>query len=473
MKEENVVYDKTNKSKKGIVLITALIIVVVGLGLAGVGVFLLSKPKAVFQESYNYLTKSFKSLGLTTNDNLDILDKDKVKVENKINVNLNQSLGLGITNLDLNMQVMSDKVNNTSKIYLDSKLENQDLLEFVSYLKDNKMYLTITDIFDKYYYTDIDTSSTTEYLTTNDIELLIDIVKNSLKKVITDEKFEKEKTVTSVDGLEENVTKLTLKVDDKLLSDVVVEVINRLKADDKALEVLVKVLEVTKEELIKTLDDILTEVKETTGETLFTYNIYYKNINDIKKLEILSGTTILTYSANNGNYRFKVIDDDKKVEEISLLIEEKDKNYNITLNIFDFNATGKLKRNKNNYNLILDMVDNKDNKLGTLVIDYLYTSDVQDKLVINYRNNDTDMIKLTVDSKIIFNENVVFPDMSGAKSIDNMTEEEINIIMTNLQNHKIIGPFISMLMQLGNNGLLGNESQDLYSDSTTLDIYNY
>lgn len=471
MKEENLIYDNNKKSKKSVLLILAIVIVVIGIGLAGTGVFLLSKPKAVFQESYNYLTKGFKSLGLSDNSTLDILDKDKIKVENKINVNLDQSLGLGITNLDLNMHVMNDRTTNTSKVYLDSKLENQKLLEFVSYLKEDKLYLTVTDIFDKYYYTDIDTSSLAEELTIEDMELLVGIVKDSLKKVITDEKFEKEKTTTSVDGIEESVTKLTLRVDDKLLSDIVVEVVYGIKVDEKALEILANLSSVTKEELIKSLDEIVTEVKETTGETLLTYNIYYKNINDIKKLEILSGTTIVTYSANNGNYRLKVIDDDAEVEELSLLVVEQDNNYNITLNTLSYSITGKLLKNEKKYNLTLNMTDNRNNNLGTLVVDYLYTSNVQDKLVVTYQKDGVNYVKVTVDSKITFGEGISVPDMSNAKSIDAMTEEEANIIMTNLQNHQVIGPIISMFMQSNDDTLIGDSSNDVYFDDTTFDIY--
>ena len=471
MKEENLIYDNNKKSKKSVLLILAIVIVVIGIGLAGTGVFLLSKPKAVFQESYNYLTKGFKSLGLSDTSTLDILDKDKIKVENKINVNLDQSLGLGITNLDLNMHVMNDRTTNTSKVYLDSKLENQKLLEFVSYLKEDKLYLTVTDIFDKYYYTDIDTSSLAEELTIEDMELLVGIVKNSLKKVITDEKFEKEKTTTSVDGIEERVTKLTLRVDDKLLSDIVVEVVYGIKADEKALEILANLSSVTKEELIKSLDEVVTEVKETTGETLLTYNIYYKNINDIKKLEILSGTTIVTYSANNGNYRLKVIDDDAEVEELSLLVVEQDNNYNITLNTLSYSITGKLLKNEKNYNLTLNIADNRNNNLGTLVVDYIYTSNVQDKLVVTYQKDGINYVKVTVDSKITFDEGISVPDMSNAKSIDAMTEEEVNIIMTNFQNHQVIGPIISMFMQSNDDTLIGDSSNDVYSDDTTFDIY--
>ena len=58
MKKENVIYNNAKKSKKSVLLILAIIIVVVGLGLAGTGVFLLSKPKAVFQESYNFITNA-------------------------------------------------------------------------------------------------------------------------------------------------------------------------------------------------------------------------------------------------------------------------------------------------------------------------------------------------------------------------------------------------------------------------------
>ena len=471
MKEENLIYDNNKKSKKSVLLILAIVIVVIGIGLAGTGVFLLSKPKAVFQESYNYLTKGIKSLGLSDNSTLDILDKDKIKVENKINVNLDQSLGLGITNLDLNMHVMNDRTTNTSKVYLDSKLENQKLLEFVSYLKEDKLYLTVTDIFDKYYYTDIDTNSLAEELTIEDMELLVGIVKNSLKKVITDEKFEKEKTTTSVDGIEESVTKLILRVDDKLLSDIIVEVVYGIKADEKALEILTNLSSVTKEELIKSLDEIVTEVKETTGETLLTYNIYYKNINDIKKLEILSGTTIVTYSANNDNYRLKVIDDDAEVEELSLLVVEQDNNYNITLNTLSSSITGKLLKNEKNYNLTLNIADNRNNNLGTLVIDYLYTSNVHDKLVVTYQKDGINYVKVTVDSKITFDEGISVPDMSNAKSIDAMTEEEVNTIMTNLQNHQVIGPIISMFMQSNDDTLIGDSSNDVYSDDTTFDIY--
>ena len=53
MKEENLIYDNNKISKKSVILILAIVIVVIGIGLAGTGVFLLSKPKAVFQESYN------------------------------------------------------------------------------------------------------------------------------------------------------------------------------------------------------------------------------------------------------------------------------------------------------------------------------------------------------------------------------------------------------------------------------------
>lgn len=470
MKEENVSYGDNKKSKKKILIILAVLIVIIGAGLTGTGIFLLSKPRAVFQESYNYLTRGFKSLGLTNMESLDILDKDKIKVENKMNINLNQSLGLGITNLDLNMQVMNDKTNKISKFYLDSKLENQRLLEFVSYLKENKVYLTISDIFDKYYYSDVE-SSVDEALTIQDIELLSDIVKDSFKKVITDDKFEKEKTTTSVDGIEENVTRLTLKVDDKLTSDLVLEILSEIRNSDDALEIIANISYSSKDELIKSLDEFLSKKPEVTGETLFTYNIYYKNINDIKKLEILSGTTIVTYSANNGNYRFKVIDDDMEVEELSLLIEKQDDSYNVTLNSPKFKITGKLLKNKNNYNLTLDMLDNKNTNLGTIVIDYLYTSNVQDKLVITYQKDGVNYVKVTIDSNITFDETISVPDMSSAKSIDAMTEEEVNIIMTNLQNHQIIGPIISMFMQSNDDTLIGDSSNDVYSDDTTFDIY--
>lgn len=465
MENENVVYENNKKSKKGVFLVFAIVIVLIGIVLTGVGVMLLSKPKAIFQESYNYLTKGFKGLELSDYKSVDVEKKDKVKVSSNINVNLNENLGLGITNVDLNLQLLEDKVNKTSKFYLDSKLENQKLLEFISYLKDNKMYLTIPDIFDKYYYTDVEYSSIYDNMNEEDIELLVDIVEDSFKKVITDEKFEKEKAKTSIDGIEESVTKLTLKVDDKLLSELVTEIINNIKNNKDAVDFLVEISESNKEEFLKFLDDALEELKDTTGETLFTYNIYYKGINDIRKLEILGGTSVLSYTANNNSYRLKYVEDD--VEQLTILVSKKESKYDISVNTSSFKINGDLVKNKNGYSMTLNMVDGGSNDLGTLKLEYIFTSNVQDKLVIAYQKDKVDMIKVTIDSKIAFNESIKLPDLSNSKSIDSITDEEINKIMTNFQNHQIIGPIISMF--LPENGLTNGNSTS--TSDPYFDIY--
>lgn len=445
MKEENIIYDNNKKSKKIVLSIIAVLAVVVGLGLAGTGIFLLSKPKAVFQESFNYMTKVVKNLDLTDYQRVDISTKDKIKVSNNININLNQSLGLGINNIDLKMDVLNDKTSDTTKFYLDSKLDNRKLLELTSYLKDDKVYLMITDIFDKYYYIDADEYSyTVDEITKEDIDLIMDIVKKSFKKVITDDKFEKEKTKTSVEGIEEDVTKLTLKVDDKLVSDLIIETVHGIKASEDALEILSEVSSSSREEIISSLDSIVNSMTETTGETILTYNIYYKNINNIRKLEVLSGTTVMTYTGNGNSYRFKVVDNN--VEVMLVLITENGDNYAIAANVGSFKISGNIVKNKNGYKLTLNLPAIGGSSLGTIIVDYVYTSNVQEGLTISYANNGVDLIKVTTDSKITFDEQIALPNLIGAKSMDNMTEAEQDAIMNKLQNHPVIGPFVSMYL---------------------------
>jgi len=438
---------KKNSSKKKELTIIAIISVIVIAVLLGGGYYFFSKPKAIFQESINYLTKGLKASTENTKL-LELFNKnDRIKYEGNMHLSLNQSFGLGFSDLDFNFIVNEDKKEKEAQYSLNTQVDKKSLLELDTYLKDNKMYGTIKNIMDKYYYTKQDYVTFFGASDNKEMEELMKVVEKSVKRVIHDGRFKKSNVTKEIDGKEENLKKLSLEITDTLLSELVQEFVKQVNDNDKALDALASL---TKEDRVTTsamLISISENMKNTTGETIIIYNAYYRGMNEIRMLELVDDEGSITYTANE-NYHLEFKLQNQLVFDLKITKEED--LYKINLEVEDEKITGEYKEEDQNFSLDLQLTDKTEGLLGSIQVLGKQISDTESNIEITIKNEDIKFITLTLHSKYTFNEKISTEELKNAKDIEEMTEEELQNILNNIENHEILGPIIEMFNEFFN-----------------------
>lgn len=140
------------------------------------------------------------------------IKSDKEKIMNAlVNIKLTNNFEKKLVNLDINFDD-----------------NNGSVINFNSLMEENRTYLKLNDIFDKYYYLDEDNSSLFEDSEIVDDSKLIEVISNSFSIYFTDDNFLKE-------NVDDNV-KITVGLSDNDFYDLINVIINDLK-NSKVLEV--------------------------------------------------------------------------------------------------------------------------------------------------------------------------------------------------------------------------------------------
>lgn len=140
------------------------------------------------------------------------IKSDKEKIMNAlVNIKLTNNFEKKLVNLDINFDD-----------------NNGSVINFNSLMEENRTYLKLNDIFDKYYYLDEDNSLLFEDSEIVDDSKLIKVISNSFSIYFTDDKFSKE-------NVDDNV-KITVGLSDNDFYDLINVIINDLK-NSKVLEV--------------------------------------------------------------------------------------------------------------------------------------------------------------------------------------------------------------------------------------------
>ena len=140
------------------------------------------------------------------------IKSDKEKIMNAlVNIKLTNNFEKKLVNLDINFDD-----------------NNGSVINFNSLMEENRTYLKLNDIFDKYYYLDEDNSSLFEDSEIVDDSKLIKVISNSFSIYFTDDNFLKE-------NVDDNV-KITVGLSDNDFYDLINVIINDLK-NSKVLEV--------------------------------------------------------------------------------------------------------------------------------------------------------------------------------------------------------------------------------------------
>ena len=390
--EEMEIFDdiKSGSSKNG--LAVAIIGILVLLILGGLGIWYYTTNKADVMVNK-------------------IIDKvfDGVTFKNEENSEITYDLSLNIKSENLESEAL-DIINNTKikgSIYINSKdkytlinlgatYEDKELLSFDAYYNDNTMYLQEKSIYDKYVSINIPEELQTEInnmytINGKDINIVKKGIKNALKNALKEETFIKEKVDTNINGKNTKANSLKLIINDENRKEILTKISKYLKDNDEFLDSMSNLTDSTSQEIFNSLES-LTENYTNTYTT----------------------TTIILYTTGITNELAKVdIKSEQNEKEVSRVVCESD-----TCDIQIINDGEQM-----NMNILMN--------------------ETSSTIKINGKMGEDD-VSLTLNLKGNYNKKDA-PKINESVNIDEISEEDMNTIMTNLGEKEEIKYFIEKI----------------------------
>lgn len=390
--EEMEIFDdiKSGSSKNG--LAVAIIGILVLLILGGLGVWYYTTNKADVMVNK-------------------IIDKvlDGVTFKNEENSEITYDLSLNIKSENLESEAL-DIINNTKvkgSIYINSKdkytlinlgaiYEDKELLSFDAYYNDNTIYLQEKSIYDKYVSINIPEELQTEInnmytINGKDINIVKKGIKNALKNALKEETFIKEKVDTNINGKNTKANSLKLIINDENRKEILTKISKYLKDNDEFLDSMSNLTDSTSQEIFNSLES-LTENYTNTYTT----------------------TTIILYTTGITNELAKVdIKSEQNEKEVSRVVCESD-----TCDIQIINDGEQM-----NMNILMN--------------------ETSSTIKINGKMGEDD-VSLTLNLKGNYNKKDA-PKINESVNIDEISEEDMNTIMTNLGEKEEIKYFIEKI----------------------------
>lgn len=390
--EEMEIFDdiKSGSSKNG--LAVAIIGILVLLILGGLGIWYYTTNKADVMVNK-------------------IIDKvlDGVTFKNEENSEITYDLSLNIKSENLESEAL-DIINNTKikgSIYINSKdkytlinlgatYEDKELLSFDAYYNDNTIYLQEKSIYDKYVSINIPEELQTEInnmytINEKDINIVKKGIKNALKNALKEETFIKEKVDTNINGKSTKANSLKLIINDENRKEILTKISKYLKDNDEFLDSMSNLTDSTSQEIFNSLES-LTENYTNTYTT----------------------TTVILYTTGITNELAKVdIKSEQNEKEVSRVVCESD-----TCDIQIINDGEQM-----NMNILMN--------------------ETSSTIKINGKMGEDD-VSLTLNLKENYNKKDA-PKINESVNIDEISEEDMKTIMTNLGEKEEIKYFIEKI----------------------------
>ena len=340
-----------------------------------------------------------------------IIDKvfDGVTFKNEENSEITYDLSLNIKSENLESEAL-DIINNTKikgSIYINSKdkytlinlgatYEDKELLSFDAYYNDNTIYLQEKSIYDKYVSINIPEELQTEInnmytINEKDINIVKKGIKNALKNALKEETFIKEKVDTNINGKSTKANSLKLIINDENRKEILTKISKYLKDNDEFLDSMSNLTDSTSQEIFNSLES-LTENYTNTYTT----------------------TTVILYTTGITNELAKVdIKSEQNEKEVSRVVCESD-----TCDIQIINDGEQM-----NMNILMN--------------------ETSSTIKINGKMGEDD-VSLTLNLKENYNKKDA-PKINESVNIDEISEEDMNTIMTNLGEKEEIKYFIEKI----------------------------
>lgn len=377
-----------SKKKNNVLIIVIIVLLAIGVG--GLG-FIYGKksitPKAKFVKVMsNYLEKN----------NIEDLEE---LFDGGYSVNTTNDFKISADN----EEVISGKLN-INNIHKDDEQyteislgDGSDSLKGNVYLKDNKAYVKLNDVFDKYYYMNMESDST-------DYVDAFKELKKSIVKVVneyfTDDKF----TLTK----DSNNDKISISLTGKDGATLVLKFYEEIKNNDKILGLFTDddtSLDEVKAELKEDIDNLKEEIDSYSDEVVISYDIYL-NKNKLVKQEITIEDMVLTIIGEDSG-------DITLISAGTTIVSGAYNKDNLNLKINTDMINAELSINRQNI---------KEDKISG---DY--------KTAVKLTSGGS-VINILINTNIKYDKNANIPsvDLSGTKSFDEISDSELEKIYSKL-----------------------------------------
>lgn len=281
-----------------IVVVIFVIIALLGLAFFGGKYYLASRNNIkIFMN--NYFNKLEDNIGknnstsgsLSLNVNGDTTDKEKkiFKILNNLDFSMNYGIDTkeNITNIDISTNYYGDK-----------------LININTYIEDNNIYLSSSDLYSKYIKIENkkEDNSEKKSMTNDDYKVIINSISTAVSESLKEEYFTK--NWVKLDG--KSINKVELLLNNNNIKIINENIINNLKNNNNFIDSFGKLIGKKTMEVKELLDK---EIKEVNSNEYSDIKIsLYTKITKFVKLEITSGEDKIVVKSNDKGYSFEIVD---------------------------------------------------------------------------------------------------------------------------------------------------------------------
>lgn len=357
-----------------VVVVIFVIIALLGLAFFGGKYYLASRNNIkIFMDNYfneledNIGKNNSTSGSLSLNVNGDTTDKEEkiFKILNNLDFSMNYGIDTkeNITNIDISTNYYGDK-----------------LININTYIEDNNIYLSSSDLYSKYIRIENNKEDNSEKksMTNEDYKVIINSISTAVSESLKEEYFTK--NWVKLDG--KNVNKVELSLNNNNIKIINENIINNLKNNNNFIDSFGKLTGKKTMEVKELLDK---EIKEVNSNEYSEIKIsLYTRITKFVKLEITSGEDKIVVKSNDKGYSFEIVDSE----------------------------------NNNTYNGTIEINNNSDSTT--------YNVNVKDSNNLEIKINNTINKTTKVEKK----------DVSNSVLLEDITEKEYEDIINKISNNK-------------------------------------
>lgn len=453
---------ETKKAKNKVLPIILSVIILVLIGILIFVTLYIRNPKVILSQN---ISKLYNSLLKNEQENPTlkaILNNDKVNVTSNVNVYLDNKNDdyTRVKFLELNYDYTENKQEKRGYLNLESLLTGEEFINLDSLLQDNKIYFSLEDITNGYYFYNYEFTSLLSNKNNDDVKELLNIVKNNIIKNINNSNLTTKKTTIKVDNKDTKVRQISLTITNELINNIIRDSLAEIQNSPKAKDVLKNYLELDDNEINELISNMTKQINEPNKNMPATnqiiYNMYVKGLNKTVKQDIEIQNNVFEYYKYDETKEFNILSNNQNILGIKLIGSNNEGK--ITGIFSNLSITGDYKKGSINLALAPQGSTSSENginlSINTDSKEITKNEEYQDNIGIKLETPSSNGEMVEVNIEIINNTKVGndIPDINvdGAKDINTITEEELEEIMNKILEIPVIKNLIEKSNQTSN-----------------------
>jgi len=438
--------------KKNKLLLILIPIIVILLVLGGTFAYLKlnNTPKKIFQMA---ISKTFNAIKEKQKD----YNSAKERVELSANIESEDESIKQINDILQDSKIILESEADIKNMVINGNLEaiynNENIINAGLYMQDKKIYIALGDWFSKYIeipeenYDFSEFEEMFEEILTVDKTLLLETIKQELINVVAKQDFLQETVILNLDGKDAKVTKSSLTLNNEQAQNLIKELLTNLKNNVN----FQNAFGAYKDEIIENINESIDNmvVENETADSTIKISIYTKGfINEFVGVDFIvyegqeEKGGIAFVKKNKTSYEGYAYENNNEKREFILRIIGEENNGQGTITILIPNDEKEIeiicKHQKNNnqtsYEITSEIEEAKLKISGSVIKEGTKYSG---NAIITIEEQEYGTLNLSCLYNTEYNAPIEKKDVSNSVTIDNMTEEEEQELVTNIQKSKL------------------------------------